>query len=464
MSDRLVSPNGRVSLNLQDDGGLVLYHDGSPVWQASDLRINAPPATPTPQWAIKGALRLNGDVQFLDDRGPLLPLGATYGWGLGQCHNDLAACRSQVADLAAAEYQFVRTWFSLGWYPYWRGHEVAPVPFQAQDGVHVPAWTNYFDSVRRYCDVLATHHLHLFWSCGDLQMFDDIGRVEEWAYDCGRTIATTGCRIAFADVNEAWQNWLTNSEPRPEALDQVIEALAAGYGHPFIKLRSANARGEEKADVDAWARDLSQVHGHRGTHAGDFVTAIRHAWNRGYEADYAQRLQIESEPGGSNLDGGSPVMGGLDDPEGLCLLAAANWIAGAAYVSHTHRGVQSWLGPIRWEHGFQAVPKVRAILPPDLHARYRTWHHGGQTASPFTDAAGFPDHAERRIDSACSGPDFVTLVYDTTGATNLLAREAVAFRCYTPDTGEAHAFDLMAGQILPLHYRVGRILVGRRRG
>ena len=472
LTDRLSSPSGRVTLNVQDDGGMVLYHDDNPVWQASDARLPSPPAPiPSPDGSIHGQLRAIGSSKFVDDRGPLLPIGCTYGWGLGQYWSDVFSARQNVAAIADAGYQFVRTWFSLGYYPYWRGHEVPPLSFVAQDGVTVAGWSNYFDTVKRYGELLAESHLQLFWSCGDLQMFrgqtavPDIGRVEEWAYDCGRALSQSGARLCFADVNEAWQNWVTDSEPEPADIDShVIEPLAAGYGKSFFRLRSANFAGEEKAGVDKWARDLSQVHGNRGDHPNDFVTAVRHAWNRGYEGHYLERLQIESEPGGPKIDGGSPVMGPLNDPEGLCLLAAANFLAGAAYVSHTHRGVQSWLGPLSGEHGFDAVPRVREILrPADLQASYRKMCHGAHPESPFTDNAGFPESDDRRIDT-CETDDgeFVTLVYDRTGRTALRARVAVSFLCYTPDTREAHHFSLMAGEILPMEYRVGRILVGRR--
>jgi len=470
MGDSLNSPNGLASLRIQDDGGLVLYHKGNPVWQASDIRINtegpSPPRLPLPAGMIQGQLQPDGDQRFIDDRGPLLPIGCTYGWGLGQCRNTHANCVNQLDEIAGSGYQYVRTWFSLGYYPYWRGHEVAPVSFVAQDGIDVPGWGNYYDAVRRYCDMLSERGLQLFWSCGDLQMFSSqgIGRMREWSYNCGRTIASTGCRIAFADVNEAWQNWITDSEPDPEDIDQnVINPLSDGYGKPFIKLRSANFHGEEKQGVDRWARDLSQVHGHRGNYENDFVTAVRHAWNRGYEGDYKIRLQIESEPGGPNKDGGSPVMGPLYNEEGLCLLAAANFIAGSAYVFHSHRGVQSWIGKINEEPGFYSVPRVRNILPDDLHLQYRQYSHGNSPDSPFTDDEGFPDGSERRIDTVQTNEGhFVSLVYDRSGRTVLRMRENVQFICYTPDSGEGHSFKFMSGETLPIHYDKGRILVGKR--
>ena len=467
----LTSKDKRSTLCLQDDGNLVLYHPtGLPVWASNTFLppVEAPPHT-SASHPLLGKVTATGDSHFADATGEVLPLGATYGPGLERMRSAPAQCLQELDDFAAAGYQFVRTWFTLGWYPFWRGHEVAPHDFVGKDGAHITAWADYDQVVTDYAAALTDRGLRLFWSCGDLQMFDgDLDACARWAKHVGGLLSPDPNLVIFADVNEAWQNWVTNSEPSPDDIDRfVIEPLKAGYGSDFIALRSAGpGDGETVESLDRWAGDISQKHGSRGGFRGDFVTVIRHSRgiNYGDPDSPSMRLGIESEPAGSDIDReGHRGMGPINSPEALSLNCAANFMAPYAYVSHTHRGVKPWVGPISAQPGFHEVPRVREMLPADLMSAYRKIVHGGLTTSPFTDAEGFPEEDHRRIDSVLADDGrFVTLVYSTNGKTQLQARWALSFLIYTPHTGEAHPFTMQRGDVLDLEYQEGRLLVGQR--
>ena len=428
------------------------------------------PSPPLVPGQIYGALRAVPGSHFADDVGPVLPLGITYGWGLGQYRADPDACLHQLDTIATAGYEFVRTWFSLGWYPYWRGHEVAPIAFTGQDDVRVEAWPDYDDMVAGYCRALDERALRLFWSCGDLQMFDrNEAQLTTWAQTVGQVIAVAAPGVMiFADVNEAWQNWLYDSEPDdPADLDRlVIDPLVDAYALPCLRLRSAYS--EEIVDLDRWGRPpLWQKHGHRGHFEQDHVSAIRHARGITYDEGHGRpvsRLGVESEPGGPSRDLiGADVMGPIETPEALCLLAVANFMAPAAFVFHTHRGVRSWLGPIADEPGFEVVPNVRRHLPDDLQSAFRLIVHGNRDESPLTDADGFPEAADRRIDSVVAADDgrFVTLVYSLARHTRLRAVRALSCRIIVPDTGEYDDVTMTANAELDLEYACGRLIIGR---
>ena len=415
-----------------------------------------------------GALTTVGHSHFTyADGREVLPIGATYMWGLGKLRRDRDAALRDLDQIASAGFEWIRSLFALGWYAYWRGSEICPTSFVSREGSAIDAWPDYDERVDEYVRALHARGLGLFWSAGDLQMWS--GRedaMRAWARSTGEVIgaAAPGVLVA-ADVNEAWQNWITDREPAPSEVDRlVIDPLHAGYGGDFLRLRSAPP-GEEVHELDAWSRDIWQKHGHRGFHVDEHVSAIRHAWSINYdEAGVPRnRLGFESEPAGPSMDlpAVSNVYGPQTRPEALCLLAIANYLTGAAYCWHSHRGVQCWLGPLSAEAGFASVPAARELLPEDLHSAFTQLVHGGRNDSPFRDGDGFPPDDDRRIDSALSTDGrFVTLVYSAAPGTLLQARRSVEGQVIVPHTGEATDLALNAGESIDLAYECGRLIVG----
>ena len=57
VADRLVSPNGRTVLNVQDDGNVVVYYDTRPIWATNSAQPTPPTPPPSPvtdTWPRKG--------------------------------------------------------------------------------------------------------------------------------------------------------------------------------------------------------------------------------------------------------------------------------------------------------------------------------------------------------------------------------------------------------------------------
>ena len=478
---RLVSTDGRTTVTVQNDGNVVVYQvqpDGTiaAVWATGTVVDAPPPPLPPPppsENQLHGALRAvsvgSPDSHFRHDTGEVLPVGFTYMGALEQRRVNRDEFLRQIAVARGSGYQFARVLMAVGWYPYWADHEVAPMDFTAQDGRRIQGWPDYEQQVVGLGQDFAAAGLQLFVSAGDLQMFGgNLEAAAQWARRVGELLNASGVRVAFVDVNEVWQNWVTDREPDPsEVLEFYIQPFLDGYGKPTIALRSANFEGEEIDAVNRWAGDIDQKHGHRGHFEQDHTSAVRHARSFYYdegEGVPTRQLCVESEPAGPAAPLISPVMGPIDDPEAVALLAASNFIGDCAFVYHSAAGVRAWLGTaIDEQPGFAAVPKIQHYLPSDLQSSYVTRLHGGRPESPLTDGDGFPN--ENRVDlvTTADGRRFAGMVYGDDGYTRLLARVAVRFSLITPDTGESHAFTLDAGETLDVYYRAGRVVVGEVR-
>lgn len=415
---------------------------------------------------IRGQLRavdvMSPRAHFADDTGELLPVGLSYFGALEQRKFYPFQYQRQLAAIAAAGYQFARVLFAVGGHPYWNDHEVPPHEIIRDDGVRIPGWPDYEEQVIGLGRDFAAAGLQVFVSSGDLAnvFAGDRDRAARWASRVGQLLRVSGVRVAFVDVNEAWQNWVTGSAPSPDEVNRyVIQPFLSGYGEPTIALRSTGLEGESTDSLNRWAGDIVQKHGHRGDYPQDHTSAVRHARGVFYAGDGPipeRRVGLESEPVGPGASGTS-----LDDPEAIALLAAANFAGGFGFTFHSSAGVRGWLGEAIDEMaGFAAVPQVHGYLPPDLMSTHTVSLHGGLSESPLTDADGFP--GANRVDSVLTedGRRFVTLVYGEDGYTRLLARVPVRFSIITPDTGEAHSFTLQAGETLEVYYRAGRVLVG----
>ncbi len=430
-----------------------------------DVVIPPPPTPPTihPN-PIRGLLRPVGvfadGAHFEDDGGEVLPVGCSWFGALKTRTLYRVEYQRQLGAIVDAGYQFARVFFAVGGNPFWNGYEIPPRGFFAEDGHRVDAWPDYEAHVIGLGRDFADSGLQVFVTSGDLMnVFGDGALLAQWSRRLGELLSQSGVQVCFADVNEAWQNWVTGSEPTPsEVLQYAIQPFLDGYGKPTIALRSAPFSGETTDGFNLWSGDIVQKHGYRGDYPQDHVSPIRHASGIFYSGDGPipdKRVGIESEPVGPGAS-----VNTLDNPEALALLAAANFMGGFAYVFHSGSGVRQWLGRIDDEPGFAAVPEVYHYLPPDLQSAYTVRLHGGLQQSPLTDAQGFP--GENRVDlvTTADGRLFVGLVYGDAGYTQLQARVPVWFNVITPDTGAWTAFSLAAGQTLDVRYTAGRVVVG----
>ena len=478
---------GKYQVHLYADGNLVVRRVSDEVvvgamgtTEPRTTGPDAPAPDPTPEPEplplpfdhpnpIRGLLRsvnvMEDGAHFADDFRERLPIGLTWFGALDQRRSDPQGYQRTLAAIVDAGYQYARVLFAVaGGDGYWDGHEVAPQDCITTDGVHVEGWRDYNTQVIGLGQDFAKAGLQLFVSSGGLQsVFEgNLDRAADWSTRLGGLLDESGVQVAFVDVNEAWQNWVTGSEPTPDDVNNyIINPFFDGYlSRAAIALRSAPPSGETCEGFNLWAGEIIQKHGHRGHYSQDHTSAVRHARGIYYDERGGveiphKRLGIESEPVGPGAS-----VNTLDGEEALALLAVANLMGGFAYVYHSARGVRWWLGPIEQQPGFLSVPHVTSYLPHELMSAYTTILHGGLSDSPLTDADGFPD--ENRVDSVVTedGRNFVTLVYGQNGYTRLLARVPVRFSIITPDTGEAHRFTLRPGETLDIDYRAGRVLIG----
>ena len=464
--DRMVTAGRQAPVAAQHEGTIVVnlaQLDGAPPPPRSTPPTTPLLAHPNP---IHGELRavhvMSPGAHFEHDTGEVLPVGLTYFGALEQRKFYPAEYQRQLAAIAAAGYQFARVLFAVGGHPCWNNHEVPSHDITRADGVRIGGWADYEEQVLGLGRDFAAVELQVFVLSGDLAnvFAGDPDHAARWARRVGELLSVSGVRVAFVDVNEAWQNWVTGAAPSPDEVNRyLIQPFLAGYDKPTIALRSVGLGGESTDSLNRWAGDIVQKHGHRGDYPQDHTSAVRHARGVFYAGDGPipdRRVGLESEPVGPGASGTS-----LDDPEAIALLAAANFAGGFGFTFHSSAGVRAWLGETIDEMpGFTVVPRVHRYLPPNLMSAYTLRVHGGLPGSPLTDADGFP--GENRVDSVLTedGRRFVALVYGEDGYTRLLARVPVRFSIITPDTGEAHSFTLQAGETLDVHYRAGRVLVG----
>jgi hypothetical protein len=452
---------------LYRDGNLVSRRvsDGVVVGAMGTTEPHTPPPAPSPGPVpsnhpnpIQGVLRVVGETfdgaHFADDVREILPVGLTWFGALEQRRSDPEAFKRTLNAVVDAGYHFARVLFAVASEPngYWSGHEV------------LPSWPDYDEQVIGLGRDFDAAGMQIFVSSGGLyDVFGgDLDATTQWSARIGALLKQSGVRVAFVDVNEAWQNWVTDSEPAPSDIDRyVTEPFASTYGRNFIALRSAPPEGEVAEAFDRWAGPKCiQKHGHRGHYPQDHTSAVRHARGiyydeRGDVEIPTKRLGIESEPVGPGAS-----VNTLDGKEALALLAVANFMGGFAHVYHSARGVRRWEGPIEQQPGFLSAPFVVSYLPTDFHSAFNLIMHGGWSESPLTDGEGFP--GENRVDTVVAedGRRFVTLAYGEDGHTRLRAQRAVRFNLITPDTGESHPFTLQSGETLDVDYTAGRVIVG----
>ena len=337
--------NGKYQVHLYADGNLVVRRS------SDDLLVGAvgttEPRTPAPQPPppvepqpapdpvtppapdpvthpdpIWGELRAvdprSETAHYADDEGELLPVGFTWFSALDQRRQDPAGFRRTLDAASAAGYQFARVLFAVATPPgeYWDGHELRPTD------------ADYDELVAGLGRDFAAAGMQVFVSSGGLYdvFHGDLDACADWSRHLGSLLARTGVRVAFVDVNESWQNWVTGSEPAPTDIDQYVTGpFSETYGDDFIPLRSSQPGDEITELFNAWsAGHVIQKHGHRGDYPQDHTSAVRHSRGIFYDEQGAVsvptvKLGIESEPVGPGAS-----VSTLDDPEALALLAAGS--------------------------------------------------------------------------------------------------------------------------------------------
>lgn len=330
-----------------------------------ELPLGPEPPPPHPH-PLEGPLRLGpGGAGYVDDRGPVLPVGCHAGDLLALYARDPDWAEAELDTIAAAGYQAVRTWTVLRG-PYW----------EALGRVIVPDEGPYWEAVARFAEALRRRRLRWLVSQGDLMAeyhTTDGRQAVMWALAAALRDAGGLDLVAAVDGgNETWKN----GESDPARLRDAVDAFREVLDVPVWSLTSPQVASVD--EIDHYAGSVFDVHTGRG---GTQVDMVRHAFSAGYHGP-ARRTGIASEgPGVGRIEDGGLVSGmdvNLTAPYAV-LLAAVQAMARQLPVFFSSPGVSvrrrdEFLN----QPGAALVPRLIRRLPADLMT-WPTLIHGGET-------------------------------------------------------------------------------------
>lgn len=515
----LVSVGGHARLHYQNDGNLVVYLDGTPVWASQTAGHSAGALTMQTDGNMvvtdafgraaaasgthghPGAMvQLQDDGNFVIYEDPSGPLAGTPIWASasdefavvpvpqpepvplhpnplvgrlrlnGQLFVDDAGpvnpCFAHAGDLFAL---FVRN----------QQRACKEMDDMTRAGYHgARVWTclggPYWTAKDRHVGPNLTPNYWALWAVF-LREFNQRGlRVVVSQGDIGQAGASIEQRKLFAAkmANEARaidgsgfiyaffdggnEAWQTG-EPNPDNLAAFVKAYKDAGGTALLTLTSPP--GEDKEELDRYSispADLYDVHTYRGDHWYD---KRRHIFSIPYEGKPNKKNGIGSEgPGNGDLVSVTDNKHELNH-EAMAMLAAASFIGRQAYVWFSGEGVMIQAG-LHTQQGFEACARVAQLLPRDVMA-FAVQHHSGNSWSH--ERVLIPSVNEVRIDGASHSDGRFAFTLDGPSGSHALrvARNFVG-TLFNPATGEATRIDGLQGQTLNISWERGRILVGQK--
>ncbi|MCC6730617.1 MAG: hypothetical protein IT208_14885 [Chthonomonadales bacterium] len=400
---------------------------------------------------IEGRLRLT-DAGFADDRGPVLPMFCHYGDAFSVYVREPERVRRALDSIAAAGYDGIRFWDVLGYRAYWRGREVTPESFAAEDGRRVEATPDYYAHMRAFLTDCRSRRLKVFWSRGDLQGLGAAERVRHVRRLAAIAVAVGPAVVGvFEACNEAWQNGV---ETPAEGL-RLVEAFRGGLPGALCAISCPSGASERPEEIAAWSAggDLWLVHGFRG---GTPVERIRHIVDVGATPPPGLPYGFQSEPSGP---GPNVSVGRTEDPETLCAMALMALISRQGWCFMSSAGVKSDEEHARMP-GFREVARARRLLPSDVMAYARRVEATRSGVLTVTGSADDPPRCDLAVDERTGR--FAGLLYGGSGPVTLRADRALRADLVEPATGRRTPVRIAAGatwRVPP--YAVARLLVGR---
>jgi hypothetical protein len=372
-------------------------------------------AMPTPAATVpKGQVALNGHA-VRDDGGEFIGLGVSYFPALYRVKHDRARFRSDLDFLSRRGFRYIRTFSMVGWYPAWKGREIAPITFSNKDGVTIPAWDDYWQQLADMIDIAYDD----FGIRTQLTIFADAQLMPDKAARIAhldKVLATLGARrhkVMLLEVaNEAWQNGFSGKQ----GIDDLREfgKYLADRTNMLVAL-SATEGTDNAALAQMYlgsAADIATEHFPRDLHT------VERDWfpvRDVYRVNLIDKLPPVShnEPIGP----GSSVAE-QSDPTKIVAAAAYAWMSGLPmYCYHPSAGI---FGDGRFEEmpavgDFQHVLK---ILPGDIANWRRSEGRDdfaplvtfteGQANKPWTEVEGAKSGALSHL-SCVNGREFYTL-------------------------------------------------------
>ena len=420
---------------------------------ATSIAVGAEPTS------RKGKISLNGHA-LRDDSGEFLGLGVSYFPALRRAKFERERFRSDLKFLSAQGFNYIRTFSMVGWYPAWRGREIAPITFTNKEGAVIGGWDDYWRQLADMIDI----------------GYDEFGvRTQVTIFADGQLMPDKGDRLAHLDkvlaaikgrehkvillevANEAWQNGF----PGEQGVADLREfgKYLADRTDVLVALSAT-----EQMTNDALARmyvgssaDIATEH---------FERDIR----RGLERDWfpvRDVFRVNLITGLPPVSHNEPIGPGSSvteqhEPIKIVAAAAYAWMSGLPmYCYHPRAGI---FGDGRFED-MPAVGDFQAIVKtlPGAIANWRRTEGDAefspfvtfaddQPNKPWTDVGGATRGALRHL-SCVEGNAFFTLpIAILPGGVELEARRAMTFDVIHPLTGEIaqQAKTLAAGHRITL--------------
>ena len=440
--DKLVSQNGRYETVLQNDGNLVVYRDGVPLWASGTAEDQ--PVPPPPVNARTGRVRLDGRA-MADDGGPWLPLGLSFFWPVRE-----AGSRHVADNLAWARARGVDCFRVFGEVQDWQ----APYAFGPRDA-------GWLDRVRLVRDSIMAAGARVAWTLfggNALTPAEQMRLVEDLLVVCQER--PDG--VQYVEVSNESQGFQdADGERRMRGFAEVFTRhgyptalTSAVHGNTTLYLGSAATVATEHFDRDP---------GEGGWRP------VRQPWGY-WERQAMPPTFINNEPIGPGSSGASET-----DPLRLACGAAVTWISGGcAHVIHPAAGIYPKAEQNYWEHPtleptLTAVRAMRSLLPPDLPSWARQNHywsgHPLTFQQPVGDDALALQHGCVRAYAATRGPDWICLPIGVMRGTRPDGQLGVV-EMDQKAAGSWSAFDPLTGALVDtgsgrITLQAERLLVGR---
>jgi hypothetical protein len=420
--DKLVSQNGRYETVMQNDGNLVVYRNGVPLWASGTAEDQpVPPTPPVPPVGTRtGRVRLDGRA-MADDGGPWLPLGLSFFWpvreaGSQHVNDNLAWARQRGADFFRVFCE-VQDW-------------QAPYAFGPRDA-------GWLDRVRLVRDSIVAAGARVAWTLfggNALTPAEQMRLVEDILVVCQERPAS----VQYVEISNESQGFKDDDGPRRM---RGFAEIFARHGYPTA-LTSA-AHGDDELYPGSAATVATEHFDREPTENG--WRPVRQPWGYWDRQNFPPTF-INNEPIGPGSSVASET-----DPLRLACGAVVTWIAsGCAHVIHPAAGIYPKAEQNYWEHqtletALASVSAMRSLLPPDLPAWNRQNHHWA--GHPFSFSPYVPGDESLAHDLGCvrayaatRGSEFVCLPFGVmgsmqTGYMTMTPKQAMTWTTYDPLTG-----------------------------
>jgi len=484
-------------LTVSADGCAEAFRSVLPFNENTHVRVELdcrPPVPPTPSIPphpapIVGQFRTDGDRCFADDTG--CRVVAVYHAGdmfalfaAGQ----VVEVREDLAAVAAAGYQIVRSWVSLndGADPrnVWAGPRYLGVGPRITPG--------YQGKLVAFARLLDEYGLKWHMAAGGIDAMTTA--VEEAMFRTWADAMAEAGPEKWALVeacNECRDTSDRNGDNEPAHLERLISIVRARHPQvlytltaytgtedprelgPYNGYRHLGDRNDEhRSPIMEYvpgspgsSHRFIYYHGYRGQEIDD---KIRHRVSMALESGLG-RLYWDGEPGGPWSAWGVATdrltqVSAQDndheyDDESVTAMAMGSVIGRGVHAFMSSTGVRRYVSPTTFP-GFATIPRLFQKIPQDAHTGILV--HAGRANSPIEPTTNSEGHLGRADSLLLDGGRVVSLLYgERPGVYRFRLRQGLKGVLIHPGTAEETPIDLKAGETLAINMQWARVFVGR---